>query len=335
MSQAPRGCGCAVASFMLFWLLGWTAGTLAFDAFILGALYQQARALTFDTTDGTVTRSAVATGRDGDGGASHRLDIAYEYQVNGRRYTGTRYSRAEMGTNSKAWHAIRDELPVGTRVRVWYDPGDPADAVLRPGLTGFHLALVWFLTPFNLIMLGGWVMLALSRRGSFDPANRRWVRPTPSGVRVPLPTAGRAGRFAGCLLGITFAGTFVLGFGFGFNPPVLVGAGGYLAAVAVSIGFAARHVNPVLEVNQLERVLRFVRAPEPVEVPFAAVRAVEVTHEETTDSEGGSTHRYHCDLTRADAPDAPLRVVTFHDAETAGRFAAWLRAEVGIDEPDA
>ena len=75
--------------------------------------------------------------------------------VGGRRFTGTRYCYAAMGTNLGAWHRVQRQLPVGSRVPVAYDPADPSESVLRPGLTGMHLFMVWFLTPFNVIAVGG------------------------------------------------------------------------------------------------------------------------------------------------------------------------------------
>lgn len=329
MPTNARGVGC----FLMVWVLGWTAGVLSADAFLAGALFHQFRALAFVPTEGTVTRSGIRTEPDGDGGDSHRLDIAYTYMVNGQQYTGTRYSHSEMGTNSSAWHAVRDGLPVGARVRVWYNPGAPPEAMLRPGLTGFHVSMIWFLTPFNVIMLGGWVLLAQSRHPAFAPTDPRSVTPTPSGVRVNLPTFGRVGRFALTLLGATFGGTFALGFGFGFNPPVPLGGGAYLAVVAVATWVAARHTNPFLEVNQLERVLRLVTGREPVEIPFEAIRDVRVTHEQSTDSEGDTTHEYHCELRRTDASEgASVRITTYNEPEPAEQLAAWLRAEVGLPD---
>lgn len=330
MSRTPAGCSC----FVVVWLLGWTAGTLTFDAFIGWALYHQTRALAFATTEGTVTRSAVRTEPDGDGGDSYLPDVGYEYEVGGRRYTGSRYCYAEVGTNSKAWHKVAAARPPGARVTVWYNPADPGEAILHPGPTGTHLALLWFLTPFNVVMFGGWVAFARSRRPAFDPADRRSVEPTPTGWRVHLPTLGRAARFGGCLLAVTFVGTFALGFGFGFDPPVWLAGGAYLAAVAVAARLALGYTPPVLEVNRRKCVLWVIGGPEPVKVPFAAVRAVRVTRFDRTISDGTVTSVYLCELHRTNG-EPVIEVETFHEPETAGRFAAWLRAQIGLNEPDA
>lgn len=327
-SPAPLA-GCARA-FVLVWLLGWTAGTLAFDCLLGWSLVYQFRALTFPTADGVVTRSEVLVGRDSDGDPSYHLDIAYDYEVDGRRYTGTRYSRAQVGVSSKAWHKVRDELPVGAAVQIRYDPDDPTQALLRAGPAGTDLMLLWFLTPFNLIMVGGWVFYRQAGRPAFDPADPRTFTTAPTGVRVTLPGAGRAGWFAGCLLPVTFAGVFAWGFGCGMNPPVWLAGPLYLAAVALAAWVASFHPRTVLEVDDRRRVLRLFFGRARVEVRFAAVRAVAVTREEKTDADGDPADRYHLDLL-TDAPNvAPsIRLASYGSAEPAERLAGWLRARVG------
>jgi hypothetical protein len=318
--------GCS-RSFGFVWLVFWSFTVLVFDAVAGFVAFHQTRAATFPTVEGIVTRSEVRTTLEG-GRETHRLDLAYDYVVAGKPYTGTRYSYAEMGTNTEAWHRIRDEIPPGTRVRVAYDPDDPAESLLHPGLTGFHLALVWFVTPFNLIMVGGWVWLARARRPAFDPTDPHSVTPTATGWRARLPGSGRAEAFGFTLLAITFCGVFVWGFGFGFDPPVPVIGGAYLGAVALAILMAAWHPPRWVEVDEVARVVRLPVRPEPVEVGFGAIRDVVVTHEEWKDSDGDACYSYHCDLIRTDAP--PVRFVTHRDTVWAAAFVAWLRERVGI-----
>jgi hypothetical protein len=317
---------------MAVWLLGWTVATLGADAALGVGAYRQARAATFPTTGGVITRCEVRTERDAEG-PTHHLDVTYDYAVNGRRFTGTRYSYGEIGTNTRAWHHIRDEMPPGTRVSVSYDPDDAGESLLRPGFTGFHLMTAWFLTPFNLVMVGVATGMARARRPAFDPNSTRCVVPTATGYRVHLPAFGRAGRFAVALLAITFCGIFVWAFGFGFNPPVPVAGWSYLGAVVVAVLVAARHTPRWLEVDEVARVLRLSGQPEPVEVPFAAIRDVTVNHEEHKDSDGDGIHHYHCELIRTEAE--PLRFATFRVPEGANALAAWLRERVGLVSPSA
>ncbi|QJW95442.1 DUF3592 domain-containing protein [Frigoriglobus tundricola] len=313
------------------WLLMWSGLVLAADAVMLWTLYRQTRAARFPTADGVITRSAVTADRDKDG--ADRLDVAYGYEVGGRRYTGTRYCYASFGTNSGAWDRIRDELPVGARVPVAYDPNDPSESLLRPGATGFHLTLVWFLTPFNLIGVGGWVARVRARRSEFDPADPHRVARTATVWRVRLTDPDRAGCCAGTLLGIAFCGTFVWALGFGFNPPVWAAGAGYLLAVVIAVLAGVSTTPTWMEVDEVARVVRLPARPEPVEVPFAAIRAVVVTHEDAPGSDCDLLGRYHCELIRSDA--APVRCATYRHQPGAEAFVAWLHDRVGFAAPDA
>ena len=60
--------------------------------------------------------------------------IVYEYRVGGQTYRGTRYNLLGAGLVNieKAWARHR-RLQDSTEVTVWYDPADPACAVLEPG----------------------------------------------------------------------------------------------------------------------------------------------------------------------------------------------------------
>ncbi len=72
-------------------------------------------------------------------------DIAYEYVVAGKRYTGRRISHAEIIAQEEV-PGLLARYPVGAEVDVFHDPDEPSDAVLErgapPGLAKGCLALV-------------------------------------------------------------------------------------------------------------------------------------------------------------------------------------------------
>ncbi len=208
-----------------------------------------------------------------------------------------------------------------------FAPDVPGESLLGPGLTGHHVALLWFLTPFNVVMVGGWVHLPRLRR-PFDPDDARCVRRTASGWRVRVPGLGRAGCFGACLLGITFAGSFVWAFGWRFNPPVALAGGLYITAVVLAALAARMAERPWFEVDEAGRAFRLPAAGSTYEVPFAAVFAVTVTHEETRDSDGDVTNFYHCELVRTGG--AVVRVATYREPAPAEALAAWLRERVRL-----
>jgi hypothetical protein len=305
---------------MLPWLCGWTLVVAPFNILIGTTAFQQVWAFTWPAADGVVVRSGVQT-RD-----VNRLSIAYEYEVDGRTYTGTRYSYGEVGTDTRHWHKVAAELPAGTPVTVRYDPADPAESLLQPGLNGFVLSMIWFLTPFNIIAVGGWVWFLNSR--PFDPGRRRCVRTIRGGYRVKLPGYSRAGCGAALVLIVTFFGSFVWAFGFTFTPPPELAGWLYVVLVAVAAGLSAWLPSPPtrMDVDTRRGVIRF--PPDPTKLPFSSIRGVVVRHEEKPDSQSGVTHEYHCEFVRADSD--PYHVATFGDCRSAEALAAWLRERLGL-----
>ncbi|HRE49417.1 MAG TPA: DUF3592 domain-containing protein [Aggregatilineales bacterium] len=89
----------------------------------------------WNTTQGTVLAAAVQrsrrVGRTG-GGAFYPV-VAYEYNVGGKRYVGQRIdagSPVGIG-NYQAVERRVAAYPIGGKVTVYYDPNDPATAVLE------------------------------------------------------------------------------------------------------------------------------------------------------------------------------------------------------------
>jgi hypothetical protein len=316
----------AGACFGCVFMTLWTLVVIPFDVMIGYGWFQQLRTLGFETADGVITRSAVRTEHGGDG-LTHALEVAYDYEVDGRRYTGTRYAHGMFSTNTGAWHRVSAELPVGARVPVHHDPADPSDTVLVAGPTGVQLVMLWFLAPFNVIAVGGWCYVRRTGRPEFDPHDRRRVVATPGGWDVRLPGVGRVGVFAIVLGVFGFVGTFVWAFGWGFNPPVwLIGTATVLAVCAAG-ALASLNPRTWLEVSEAERTLRI----GDTAVAFEAVRSVDVEEEVSTDSEGCTTRRFHCELVRRDdVPTARVRLASYGRREDADALAAWLRERLGL-----
>ena len=61
VGQTFAGC------FISFWILGWSAGTLLFDARLVTGAFSQVRATNYPRVIGVVTRSEVETSSDSDG----------------------------------------------------------------------------------------------------------------------------------------------------------------------------------------------------------------------------------------------------------------------------
>ncbi len=85
--------------------------------------------------DAEVVVSRVVAGYRRHGHSSYAPDVEYAYSVAGQRFVGTRMSFSSVGSG-------RDPVPsqdviahyqVGKRIRVFYDPVDPAQSVITPG----------------------------------------------------------------------------------------------------------------------------------------------------------------------------------------------------------
>lgn len=93
--------------------------------------------------------------------SSYRPVLAYEYVVGRQTYHGRRlqFGQSPLTTLSLSGterERLASELPVGTRVTVYYNPKRPASATLRVGPTARHAALAAlgvFLTGFAAVAL--------------------------------------------------------------------------------------------------------------------------------------------------------------------------------------
>lgn len=85
---------------------------------------------------GTVTVSTIKSSRSSKGGTTYGANIHYTYSVSAKNYVGTRVTFVDVSTsNSSDARGTLARYPVGKAVNVFYNPNDPADAVLETGFT--------------------------------------------------------------------------------------------------------------------------------------------------------------------------------------------------------
>ena len=209
--------------FTLFFVGFWSLITLIFDGMLVVNAYRQTRAKGYPVVTGTITHSEV-TVHHGDDSTTYGVEVKYEFEVAGRRYEGDCYRYGQMSSSDNSARKIVDSLPVGKQVDVHYNPVEPSDCVLLVGVQSSDLFMALFLTPFNLVMLGGWCALATMLlpglgklfTGSPRVIGRGFQR------RLVLEPAPRLIPAAAVLGIASFISIFVVGFGFGFNPPMTV-----------------------------------------------------------------------------------------------------------------
>jgi hypothetical protein len=144
-------------------LVGCSAIIGAFDGFAAWRIARQQSARHFPRVAGTVRSSEVEFAEGDAESAAYLPKIEYDYVVAGRRYTGDRYRYGTIGHPS---HAAVERIvrrhAQGRETKVYYNPTDPADSLLQPGVDGSDLLLLLFLAPWNLMLAAGWLLFARS-----------------------------------------------------------------------------------------------------------------------------------------------------------------------------
>lgn len=91
---------------------------------------------------------------DDSSGASPRCEFTVRYEVEGRAYETSRYS-FRSGNPACDGERAHD---VGDRVRVHYDPADPSEAVVVPGVGA--LPYLWIALGVIALLLTAWYVRA-------------------------------------------------------------------------------------------------------------------------------------------------------------------------------
>jgi hypothetical protein len=79
---------------------------------------------------GTITASAVI--KSPEHKRRYRAALEYSYRVGGKQYQSTRVFWGGNEGREKHMASVIETYPAGGKVRVFYDPRDPAEAVLDP-----------------------------------------------------------------------------------------------------------------------------------------------------------------------------------------------------------
>ena len=155
--------GIAVAIAWLF-TIAWCTGSV-FLTFVIGdGLVSDLQTNDWEPVDGVVTDSYVSESSGGEGGTTYCLHVNYEYTVDGMTFQGDKVSYS-LENNCNSWSENADEeYAEGEEITVYYDPSNPSDSVLEPGLTGINFFLCcFFVFPLiGLFMLYGSIRMTLS-----------------------------------------------------------------------------------------------------------------------------------------------------------------------------
>jgi hypothetical protein len=168
----------------------------AFLSQLVPPLVRNWRTMNYPRVEGVVTASEPTKT---EGSRTYNWKLEYTYAINGKSYTGTRYAYSEPD-----WYYPEDidrltaAFPVGAKVPAAYNPEDPTDAALRPGLAGrlFESAALALLVC-GIGCFFGWAALFAPWSDAsdpppprrFDPDNPRHVERTHDGTLIRLPAA--------------------------------------------------------------------------------------------------------------------------------------------------
>jgi hypothetical protein len=326
------------------WLVLWTAGTLAFDVGLSYSGWQQARTQWFHTTPGTVLDSKVEVDHDSEG-TSYSVKVKYVYEVNGRDYESERLRYMQSSGSHRWTHATVASLPREKTVTVYYDPQQPSEAVLMPGLAMCDLLGSVFLLPFNLVMLGSWAAVFYAMRSSQPPEGE-----LPANTRVIPGQYGDVVRFPGVSPvmaagigsgGAAFILIFVLMFAFDLHGPywpvlvawTLILAAGYAAAWWAQHDQISGKYD--LLINDSRRMVAMPSSlgefQSPAWMPFDQFFQTAVFEEVAKDSDGDETKKYFTQLVTKN--HMRLAVHEWSSEDDARRFAEWLAQRLRLAPP--
>lgn len=225
MTQIKQDSGCA-AVFILVWLGFWTLFTLCMDGFLGWSAWRQLRASGYAKAPGFITESRLVASAGDEGGTTYGVELKYTYRLADQQLSGNRIRYVDgFGSRTGAERRMTT-YRVGNEVKVYYNPRDTSDSLLEPGLAGNDFFLALFMTPFNVIMIGGWAfwrrMDLFGNVSKSDTGDRR---------AAPIWAAGAT------LLALSFVSIFAVGIPTGGDPslPVILSVWGVIGAATIAV----------------------------------------------------------------------------------------------------
>jgi hypothetical protein len=217
----------------------WSALILTADGFVGWGIWHQFASRNYPAVSGEITHSELTRDHGSKGGTTYGVDIRYSYAIDGRSFDGTRYRYNAGASSDSTWarKAVASH-PVGASIQVFYNPQNPQDALLSPGVDGADLMLVLFLMSFNLITLGLFTGLGVWFRGLIFKPVAGGVKIITDGPRtsVRLPEYGAIAWGLAVMGALSFLCIVVLVFSLGFHPPLWVASAVLLLVVTAGAG---------------------------------------------------------------------------------------------------
>lgn len=335
--------------FIFLFTCVWSTGVLVIDGKAARELWRQFESRHYPVTIGEVTYSRVTTHHSRKGGTSYGVDIGYHYVVDDRPFDGSRFRYTSMTSSSGYdWATTTvNQHPVRSQIPVYFNPGDPQDAVLSPDLNGTDFMVVLFVTPFNLVMFGFWIGL-----GGW--ARERIFKPVAGGVkiiiegpqtRIRLPQYGALvwSMLASGVL--SFASIFVVGIPSGFQPSILTALLTLLLVIGTGVGIFIwqwRKIHSGHDDLILDETSTTIELPQTygrkqrVMVNRSEIERLTVERIEHRGSKGGISYTYAPTLWMREKENVQSqKLADWGDRKKAEAFAEWLRQRLSLAETTA
>ncbi len=282
-----------ISIFFLIFIVGWSAFTFLIDATFMHGAIRQTQALEYPSVEGKVIHCKVEERSDGDGTTSD-VDILYSYEVQKELFTSNRVRFLKLWGEGWVVRFVKAH-PAGSTVIVYYNPDDPEDAVLLPGVAGQELFAALFAIPFNAVMIGLWFFpfffLFFGKPSYF----RIWDRGEE--VRVRLGFHPLLVGFLFLIFGPVPLSLFLFLCGAGMPPSVEAAAiawGLFLVGSALTFLILARHAASGKKDLVIDRLRNTLTLPcvyaqnEPIAMSLDTMFAVDVVQEQKQGSDSTS-----------------------------------------------
>jgi hypothetical protein len=270
------------------------------------------------------------------GSIHYHVFINYSYVVDGLTHQSVCYRYDGHPDNATAVDAIVAQHPGGSTIDVYYNPQDPADSVLSPGVDDQDVYNLFLFTPFCLLFL--WVLVNAVQETDWGGA------PVAGGVRLiseKMVTRVRLPRFQplvpclATLSGLSLVAFVLMACGVLSTPPLVTGASllvPVLVGAAIAYGWQYQRVHSGGQDLVIEESTRTIQLPltykrrTETRVPFAEIMAValkKVAHQR----KGGVRYTYLVTLKMKDGSTQYLINLNETRAES---LAEWLQEKLGL-----
>jgi hypothetical protein len=299
----------------------------------------QYQAQFFPKTEGRIVSAEIITHTGSKGRVYYHPAFVYSYTVTNyfQSFTGRRYRYDGIPSDHASVSRIVEAHPAGSEVTVYYNPRNPADVLLAPGVLPQDLSILFFFTPVVVMV---WFMLLKAGR-ELEWAGK--IEPAAGGVQIltdRMTTRVRLPRYQAMSLGLRTAGglSVVAGVVFQFNGIAAPMKDGLFALLIIVGGGAAvyfwqaQRLASGIQDLVIDEGARTVELPltykrrERRPLPFSEIKAVtlkQVAHRRRS----GVSYTYAPTLQLREGSSEQLTDLSQSKAES---FAGWLREKLGV-----